>query len=168
MYGNIAWTVTTTFVGIVPLVDIIIDSKLTCELAQISSSLCGVFFLLCYTVVPAYLERIFERTRLLSRSVSGDYADGGTTYRQGLLQAGVNLSEELPISSQENNRGPNERVMSAEKGTVPSPLMPPAVGTDGVLGEGRPIEDGGRAAAGKEGSRSGSGLLVGFPRRSGP
>jgi hypothetical protein len=83
VYGNIAWTFTTTFAVVVPLVDVVLDSKLTCELAQICTSMYGIFFLLCYSVVPAYLERIFERARVLSTaSVS---VDGGGTLNRGLL-----------------------------------------------------------------------------------
>ena len=52
VYGNVAWTTFMTIVAGVPIVDIIVDTDFMCQLAQITSSLCGLFWALCYTVIP--------------------------------------------------------------------------------------------------------------------
>ena len=47
VYGNVAWTTFMTIVAGVPIVDIIVDTEFMCQLAQITSSLCGLFWALC-------------------------------------------------------------------------------------------------------------------------
>jgi hypothetical protein len=66
IYGNIAWALSTIICGTIPAVDIWEDTNLTCLMANISTSMTGVLFLVDYTIVPYYLERCFEREWQLS------------------------------------------------------------------------------------------------------
>eukprot|EP00618_Florenciella_parvula_P002458 CAMPEP_0119481228 /NCGR_PEP_ID=MMETSP1344-20130328/9670_1 /TAXON_ID=236787 /ORGANISM="Florenciella parvula, Strain CCMP2471" /LENGTH=286 /DNA_ID=CAMNT_0007515597 /DNA_START=39 /DNA_END=898 /DNA_ORIENTATION=+ len=76
VYGNIAWTLAVTILCTVPTIDIIVDSYFTCTAAQISSSMFGLIWALCYTVIPAYLERVFETRH--DKVVKFNSVDGST------------------------------------------------------------------------------------------
>jgi hypothetical protein len=89
IYGNAAWSVFCMVIAVVPIVDVVVLTKFTCWLANISCCTCGILFLLAYYVVPNYLEGCFERQHIRnSTSLQGSHhkyegLSGEPTYKYG-------------------------------------------------------------------------------------
>jgi len=92
VYGNIFWTIGVVLASCVPILDFIIGGNLLCVLANLFLNGLGWVYVLCFSILPVYLERCLESSKADMAERKTERNTGSTPSDPTSDTSGLNMS----------------------------------------------------------------------------